>query len=68
MDIGGLFASTVTSGALLVAIPLTMTAGLVGTALAFVRRHIRIVNIAGTSRLIVLGILLVSGVWVNWIY
>ncbi|WP_427136250.1 cytochrome c biogenesis CcdA family protein [Pseudarthrobacter sp. S9] len=52
-------------------IPFTLTAlGLnwVSTALAFVRRHIRIVNIAGAAMLIILGVLMVSGLWVQWIY
>jgi len=52
-------------------IPFALTAlGLnwVSTALAFVRRHIRVVNIAGASMLIILGVLMVSGVWVTWIY
>ncbi|MET3922542.1 cytochrome c biogenesis protein CcdA [Arthrobacter sp. UYEF20] len=45
-----------------------MGLGWVSSALAFVRRHIRIVNIAGASMLIVLGVLMVTGVWVSWIY
>ncbi|PVZ60876.1 cytochrome c biogenesis CcdA family protein [Arthrobacter sp. H-02-3] len=52
-------------------IPFTLTAmGLnwVSTALAFVRQHIRVVNIAGASMLIILGVLMVSGLWVQWIY
>lgn len=52
-------------------IPFALTAmGLnwVSTALAFVRRHIRVVNIAGASMLIILGVLMVTGVWVKWIY
>ncbi|QDG87093.1 cytochrome c biogenesis CcdA family protein [Pseudarthrobacter sp. NIBRBAC000502770] len=52
-------------------IPFGLTAmGLnwVSTALAFVRRHIRVVNIAGASMLIILGVLMVSGLWVQWIY
>ena len=52
-------------------IPFALTAmGLnwVSTALAFVRRHIRIVNIAGASMLIILGVLMVTGLWVQWIY
>ncbi|AOT04678.1 cytochrome c biogenesis protein CcdA [Arthrobacter sp. AL08] len=52
-------------------IPFALTAlGLnwVSTALTFVRRHIRVVNIAGASMLIILGVLMVSGVWVTWIY
>ncbi|MGG5173260.1 cytochrome c biogenesis CcdA family protein [Pseudarthrobacter sp. J1738] len=52
-------------------IPFALTAlGLnwVSTALAFVRRHIRVINIAGASMLIILGVLMVSGLWVQWIY
>ncbi|MEO5320960.1 cytochrome c biogenesis protein CcdA [Arthrobacter sp. CC3] len=52
-------------------IPFALTAmglGWVSSALAFVRRHIRVVNIAGASMLIVLGVLMVTGVWVQWIY
>lgn len=40
----------------------------VSAALDFVRRHIRAVNIAGAAMLIVLGVLMVTGVWVSWIY
>ncbi|MET3948317.1 cytochrome c-type biogenesis protein [Arthrobacter sp. UYCu512] len=40
----------------------------VSTALAFVRRHIRVVNIAGATMLIILGVLMVTGLWVKWIY
>ncbi|WP_017197937.1 cytochrome c biogenesis protein CcdA [Arthrobacter sp. M2012083] len=42
--------------------------GWVSSALALVRRHIRIVNIAGASMLVLLGVLMVTGVWVQWIY
>lgn len=52
-------------------IPFMLTAlgiGWVSAALAFVRRHMRAVNIAGASMLIVLGLLMVTGVWVQWIY
>ncbi|MCO4254516.1 cytochrome c biogenesis CcdA family protein [Pseudarthrobacter cellobiosi] len=52
-------------------IPFALTAlglGWVSNTLAFVRRHIRVVNIAGASMLIVLGVLMVTGVWVQWIY
>lgn len=52
-------------------IPFALTAmglGWVTAALAFVRRHIRIVNITGASMLVILGVLMVTGVWVRWIY
>ncbi|MEO5315403.1 cytochrome c biogenesis protein CcdA [Pseudarthrobacter sp. AG30] len=52
-------------------IPFTLTAmglGWVSSALAFVRRHVRIVNIAGAAMLMILGVLMVTGVWVQWIY
>lgn len=52
-------------------IPFALTAlglGWVSNALTFVRQHIRAVNIAGAALLIVLGILMVTGVWVRWIY
>ncbi|MDN4643954.1 cytochrome c biogenesis CcdA family protein [Arthrobacter sp. PsM3] len=52
-------------------IPFALTAmGLnwVSSALALVRRHIRVVNVAGASMLIILGVLMVSGLWVKWIY
>ncbi|MHA7278056.1 cytochrome c biogenesis CcdA family protein [Arthrobacter sp. Hz1] len=42
--------------------------GWVTRTLAFVRRHIRIFNIAGGSLLILVGLLMVSGVWTLWIY
>lgn len=42
--------------------------GWVSTILGFVRRHIRIVNIAGASMLILLGALMVTGLWMQWIY
>jgi cytochrome c-type biogenesis protein len=37
-------------------------------ALAFVRRHIRAVNIIGGALLIVIGLLMVSGLWTIWMY
>jgi cytochrome c-type biogenesis protein len=52
-------------------IPFALTAlglGWVSNALTFVRKHIRAVNIAGAALLIILGILMVTGVWVRWIY
>lgn len=42
--------------------------GWVTRTLSFVRRHIRIFNIAGGSLLILVGVLMVSGVWTLWIY
>ncbi|MDO5862984.1 MULTISPECIES: cytochrome c biogenesis CcdA family protein [Paenarthrobacter] len=40
----------------------------VSKALLVVRRHIRAVNIGGAVMLIILGVLMVSGLWVQWIY
>ncbi|KRE60530.1 cytochrome C biogenesis protein [Arthrobacter sp. Soil736] len=37
-------------------------------ALAFVRQHIRAVNIAGGLLLVLLGALMILGVWTSWIY
>ena len=37
-------------------------------ALAFVRRHIRVVNLIGGGLLIVIGLLMVSGLWTIWMY
>jgi cytochrome c-type biogenesis protein len=37
-------------------------------ALAFVRQHIRAFNIAGGLLLVLLGALMVLGVWTSWIY
>ncbi len=42
--------------------------GWVTRTLSFVRRHIRIFNIAGGSLLILVGLLMVSGAWSLWIY
>ena len=36
-------------------------------AVAFLRRHIRAINIVGGALLIAIGILMVSGVWNQWI-
>lgn len=36
--------------------------------LGFIRRHIRTFNIIGGSLLILVGVLMVSGVWMLWIY
>jgi cytochrome c-type biogenesis protein len=35
------------------------------TAIGFLRRHIRVVNIIGGAMLILLGILMVSGLWTD---
>lgn len=45
-----------------------MGPGWVTSALTLVRRHVRIANVAGASMLIILGLLMVTGVWVRWIY
>ncbi|WP_308470679.1 hypothetical protein [Arthrobacter sp. 4R501] len=45
-----------------------MGPGWVSSALTLVRRHIRIVNIAGAAMLIILGLLMVTGVRGRWIY
>lgn len=45
-----------------------MGLGWVSNAFALVRKHIRVVNVAGASMLIVLGLLMVTGIWVQWIY
>lgn len=37
-------------------------------ALAFVRRHIRAVNLVGGGLLILIGLLMVSGLWTIWMY
>ena len=37
--------------------------GWVATSVAFVKRHIRVVNIVGGAMLIVIGLLMVTGVW-----
>ena len=37
-------------------------------SLAFLRRHIRAINIAGGSLLIMIGVLMVSGIWSIWMY
>ncbi|WP_125610015.1 cytochrome c biogenesis CcdA family protein [Specibacter cremeus] len=42
--------------------------GWVSQILGFIRRHIRVVNLAGAGMLILLGVLMVSGVWMQWIY
>ena len=40
----------------------------VTVALGFVRRHIRAFNVVGGSLLILVGVLMISGVWMLWIY
>jgi cytochrome c-type biogenesis protein len=40
--------------------------GWVATSVAWVKRHIRIVNIVGGSLLIAIGVLMVSGLWSVW--
>jgi cytochrome c-type biogenesis protein len=42
--------------------------GWVTGSLAFVRRHIRTINIIGGSLLIVIGALMLSGLWTIWMY
>jgi cytochrome c-type biogenesis protein len=52
-------------------IPFVMVAmGLnwVSTTLAFIRRHIRTFNLIGGGLLILVGLLMVSGIWMLWIY
>lgn len=52
-------------------IPFVMVAmGLnwVSTTLAFIRRHIRTFNLVGGGLLILVGVLMVSGIWMLWIY
>lgn len=49
---------------LLVALGVNWVSG----AVSFIRRHIRTFNIAGGAILAVLGLLMVSGVWTQWIY
>ena len=40
----------------------------VTTALSFVRRHIRVFNLIGGALLVAVGVLMVTGVWMLWIY
>jgi cytochrome c-type biogenesis protein len=49
---------------LLVALGLTWVTG----SVAFLRRHIRAINITGGAILIIIGVLMVSGLWTQWIY
>jgi cytochrome c-type biogenesis protein len=37
--------------------------GWVGSSVAWVKRHIRVLNIIGGALLILIGVLMVSGVW-----
>jgi len=49
---------------------LVLAAGLgwATTAVTFLRRHIRAINIAGGVTMIVIGLLMVTGVWTEIIY
>ena len=42
--------------------------GWVTRVLGLVRRHIRVVNIVGAAMLIALGLMMVTGLWMKWIY
>ncbi len=42
--------------------------GWVTGSLSFMRRHIRAINIAGGALLIIIGLLMVSGIWSIWMY
>ncbi len=42
--------------------------GWVTRVLGLVRRHIRVVNIIGAAMLIALGLMMVTGLWMKWIY
>ncbi|GAA1808906.1 cytochrome c biogenesis CcdA family protein [Agromyces neolithicus] len=42
--------------------------GWVTGSLAFMRRHIRAINIAGGGLLVAIGLLMVSGIWSIWMY
>lgn len=42
--------------------------GWVSTSIAWVKRHIRVINIVGGALLILVGLLLVTGLWNLWIY
>jgi cytochrome c-type biogenesis protein len=42
--------------------------GWASVAVGFLRRHIRAINIAGGVMLILIGVLMVSGIWTIWIY
>ena len=49
---------------LLVALGLTWVTG----SVAFLRRHIRAINITGGIMLVIIGVIMVSGLWTQWIY
>lgn len=49
---------------LLVALGLTWVTG----SVAYLRRHIRAINITGGVMLVIIGVLMVSGLWTQWIY
>ena len=40
----------------------------VTTTLTYIRRNIRTFNIAGGAVLIAVGLLMVTGIWMQWIY
>ncbi|WP_022889384.1 cytochrome c biogenesis CcdA family protein [Agromyces italicus] len=42
--------------------------GWVTGSLAFLRRHIRVVNLVGGALLILIGVLMVTGIWSIWMY
>lgn len=42
--------------------------GWVSSAVAFLKRHIRTINIAGGVALIIIGVLMVTGLWTAWLY
>lgn len=42
--------------------------GWASTAVRWLRRHIRAVNIAGGATLVLIGVLMVSGLWSAWLY
>jgi cytochrome c-type biogenesis protein len=47
---------------LLVALGLDWVTG----SVAFLKRHIRVINIVGGALLVVIGLLMVTGVWTSW--
>jgi cytochrome c-type biogenesis protein len=49
---------------LLVALGLSWVTG----SVAFLRRHIRAINVTGGVMLVIIGVLMVSGLWTQWIY
>lgn len=42
--------------------------GWVSTAVAFLKRHMRTINIAGGVALIIIGLLMITGLWTAWLY